>query len=87
MLKACESLLKEFELLEVMRGLRDGSGSSLLSKGTESSSSAVRQSLVELGRVWQASLCEITLRFRQSGEPIDNGGRLLTFLFLRICTV
>ncbi|XP_024027773.1 methyltransferase-like protein 2 isoform X2 [Morus notabilis] len=63
LLKALESLQRATDLLEVICNLRDLSDSS-----PSSSSSRVQQSLIELGRVWQAPLYEITLKFHPSGE-------------------
>ncbi|XP_062098346.1 methyltransferase-like protein 2 isoform X2 [Humulus lupulus] len=63
LLKASESLLRATDLLEVMNNLRDGSGSSYLkNRGLSSSSTSARESFIELGRVWQAPLYEITLK-------------------------
>ncbi|EXC07303.1 Methyltransferase-like protein 2 [Morus notabilis] len=69
LLKALESLQRATDLLEVICNLRDLSDSS-----PSSSSSRVQQSLIELGRVWQAPLYEITLKFHPSGERNEGGG-------------
>lgn len=82
LLKACESLRRATDLLEVISKLRDGSdsgSSSSKSRGSGSSSSTVEHSFIELGRVWQAPLYEITLKFHPSNDRNEAGGRLLCF--------
>ncbi|KAL5558094.1 hypothetical protein UlMin_034305 [Ulmus minor] len=76
LLKAHESLLCANDLLEAMSNLRvdDSASSSVTSKGL--SLPSVQQSFVELGRVWQAPLCEITLRFRQSNNSNEGSGTM-----------
>lgn len=78
LLKAHESLLRASNLLEIMGNLRDGSGSSP-SKCRVSSSAASERSFVELGRVWQAPLYEITLKLHPTSEANEDRGWLLVY--------
>lgn len=73
LVKAHESLLRATDLLEVISNLRDGLDS-LPSKCGGLSSPTVQQSLVELGRVWQAPLYEITLKFHPTNKQNVDGG-------------
>lgn len=82
LLKALESLQRATDLLEVICNLRDWSDSS-----PSSSSSRVQQSLIELGRVWQAPLYEITLKFHPSDERNEGGCWILLFQFMEIFIV
>lgn len=68
LLKAHKSLLRSTELLEVVSNLRDDFDNSASSPGTT-------QSLVELGRVWQAPLYEITLNSQSHDNASQDGGR------------
>lgn len=74
LLKAHECLMRETDLLDVMSKLRSdfdssrGCGDSVLPGVPE-------QSFVELGRVWQAPLYEITLNFDQHEKPNGDGGQ------------
>ncbi|CAL8099847.1 unnamed protein product [Prunus armeniaca] len=67
LLKAHESLVRATELLEVVSNLKGNLGPSTSSPGAE-------QSLVELGRVWQAPLYEITLNFHPNDNAREDGG-------------
>lgn len=73
LVKAHESLLRATDLLEVMSNLRGGLDSSP-SKCGGLSSPRVQQSFVELGRVWQAPLYEITLKFHTTIKQNEDGG-------------
>ncbi|KAM4121912.1 hypothetical protein ACJW30_01G041300 [Castanea mollissima] len=73
LLKAHECLMRETDLLDVMSNLRSDFDSSrgcrdLVSPGVP------EQSFVELARVWQAPLYEITLNFNQHEKPNADGG-------------
>ena len=48
----------------------------------EESLQRVEQSFVELGRVWQAPLYEITFHFHQHCKPSGDGSLYLKLLFL-----
>ncbi|POO03156.1 MT-A70-like [Trema orientale] len=78
LLKACDSLLRATDLLEVMGNLRNGSGSS-----SPSPSTTVEESFIELGRVWQAPFYEITLKF----HPDEAGGSSITQYSERVLPV
>ncbi|XP_009334546.2 methyltransferase-like protein 2 isoform X2 [Pyrus x bretschneideri] len=67
LLKAHKSLLRSTELLEVVSNLRDDFDNS-------ASSPSTTQSLVELGRVWQAPLYEITLNSQSHDNASEDGG-------------
>ncbi|KAI5353907.1 PREDICTED: methyltransferase [Prunus dulcis] len=67
LLKAHESLVRATELLEVVSNLKGNLCPSTSSPGAE-------QSLVELGRVWQAPLYEITLNFHPNDNAREDGG-------------
>lgn len=75
MLKAHESLVRASELLEVVSNLKGNLGPSTSSPGAE-------QSLVELGRVWQAPLYEITLNFHPNDNAREDGGWFYYLKFL-----
>ncbi|XP_034208855.1 methyltransferase-like protein 2 isoform X1 [Prunus dulcis] len=66
LLKAHESLVRATELLEVVSNLKGNLCPSTSSPGAE-------QSLVELGRVWQAPLYEITLNFHPNDNAREDG--------------
>lgn len=68
--KAHGCLMEDGALLAVMRGLRNGGVSGGRMKGPGETW------LVELGRVWQAPLYEITLKFppRRDEPNGDEGG-------------
>ncbi|KAJ7958064.1 Methyltransferase-like protein 2 [Quillaja saponaria] len=70
LLKAHEYLLKSTELLEVLGKLSNDIGSSTQCKGL--SVQGVENSLIELGRVWQAPLYEITLTLPCHKKANDN---------------
>lgn len=74
LLKAHECLLRATDLLEVMSNLRRDFDSSR-ECGDSSLPGVPQQSFVELGRVWQTPLYEITLNFHQHEKPNTDGGR------------
>lgn len=81
MLKAHESLLGSADFPAIMSKTRsDFCSSTELSGGDE------EHSFVELGRVWQAPLYDITLDFKFSRlkSEIDSGGLLTLFTGLMI---
>ncbi|KAK4782447.1 hypothetical protein SAY86_016549 [Trapa natans] len=73
LLKAHESLRGANELLSVMPSLR--SGEDAPAKNIETWEP--QQSLIELGRLWQASMFEITLNFPSSEEQTTGYQRIL----------
>lgn len=74
LLKAHECLLRATDLLEAMSNLRRAFDSSR-ECGDSSLPGVPQQSFVELGRVWQTPLYEITLNFHQHEKPNADGGR------------
>ncbi|KAF3446279.1 hypothetical protein FNV43_RR11458 [Rhamnella rubrinervis] len=76
LLEAHETLLRATDLLVAISNLRDCSGSSP-SKCRGLSSSSIEQSFVELGRVWQAPLYEITLKFHPTNKTHEDRGSLI----------
>ncbi|KAF4348231.1 hypothetical protein F8388_015054 [Cannabis sativa] len=86
LLKACQSLLRATDLLEVMNNLRNGSDSSSLKNrdlSPSSPSTSAVESFIELGRVWQAPLYEITLKL----HPYETGGYSTTQFSERVIPV
>ncbi|KAE8100551.1 hypothetical protein FH972_018438 [Carpinus fangiana] len=75
LLKAHECLLRATDLLEVMSNLRRDFDS-LRECGDLSLPDVPQQSFIELGRVWQTPLYEITLNFHQH-EKLIAGGSLI----------
>lgn len=73
LLKAHGCLMRETDLLEVISNLRSDFDSSR-GCGDSVSPGVLEQSFVELGRVWQAPLYEITLNFDQCEKPNADGG-------------
>ncbi|GMH30488.1 hypothetical protein Nepgr_032331 [Nepenthes gracilis] len=71
LVKAHEALLEASDLLDVMRDLRTGSGEwecrDLNSRGAKSR-------FIELGKIWQAPLYEITLKFSKADKETENEG-------------
>lgn len=70
LLKAHESFLEATDLVSVICNLRNDA---CCLTETEESLPRVEHSFVELGRVWQAPLYEITLHFHQHCKPADDG--------------
>lgn len=79
LLKAHESLMEATDLLSAICNLRNDVCS--LTENEESLPK-VENSFVELGKVWQAPLYEITLHFHQCCKPSDDGGLYLNFLII-----
>ncbi|GLU04396.1 hypothetical protein SLE2022_215460 [Rubroshorea leprosula] len=74
LLKAHESLLGAADLLSILSKLRSCSCSSM--ESSDESCSVVEHSFVELGKLWQAPLYEITLNFNQHNDSSGHGGLL-----------
>ena len=72
LLKAHGSLLKYSRILNVMSNLRYDHSCS--TECGELSSTGVQHSFIELGKVWQAPLYEITLNLRPRDLPNDGEG-------------
>ncbi|KAL9265364.1 Methyltransferase-like protein, partial [Drosera capensis] len=76
LVKAHEALLSAGKLLQVMPGLRSGTSRCLRSSclQTCSTSREAGYSFIDLGKIWQAPLYEITLKFRASDEGNRDEG-------------
>ncbi|XP_057975520.1 methyltransferase-like protein 2 [Malania oleifera] len=72
LVRAHESLLGASELVLAMHSFR--SDGCFPTECEELASPGVRQSFVELGKVWQAPFYEITLNICHHSEPTDDGG-------------
>ncbi|OWM74497.1 hypothetical protein CDL15_Pgr004000 [Punica granatum] len=70
LLKAHESLLRTDELLSVLPNLRSGEAA----PAGNDESELPQQSFIELGRLWQASMYEISLNFPHSREQTRDEG-------------
>ncbi|WCJ35289.1 Methyltransferase MT-A70 family protein [Euphorbia peplus] len=86
LLNALQCLSAATDLLAVLRDLRSGVCSP---ESKELTLAGNEQSFIELGRVWQAHLCEIVLNFRphqmqcnEEGSPVDRwSGQKVVALF------
>ena len=75
LLKAHETLLGTTELLAALKGLRsDGHFTDEECRGSALKREANELNFVELGRVWQSPLYEISLNFDQDQNFTQHGG-------------
>uniref|UniRef100_A0A7N1A3V0 Methyltransferase-like protein 2 n=1 Tax=Kalanchoe fedtschenkoi TaxID=63787 RepID=A0A7N1A3V0_KALFE len=80
LVKAHESFLEATHLLSVLPTLRNTSENSNVS--------GVKQSLVQLGAVWQAPLFDITLKFHSNqAHPFDNGDVPTSFVDSKVLPI